>query len=112
MTYMRRPLRSTNGRDIYDCLEDVHQITNGGVSYGDGTNRQHINGNWATVADTGLVDTEFVVNHNLGRIPVGFHIFAKDQAGDLYRSGTAWTEKQIFLKCSVAHVTNILLFIV
>lgn len=112
MRLMRRPIRDAKGKDYPDVFEDLAQIVNGGISYGDGSNPLHLRGSWVNVVNTGLVNTEFSVSHTLGKIPVGFHVFGKDQAGDIYRSGTAWTDQKIFLKCSVANVTNLLLFIV
>jgi hypothetical protein len=44
----------------------------------------------------GVVDTESVHAHNLGRVPRGFVILSKDKAGDFYDStGHSTTELKI-----------------
>lgn len=56
-------------------------------------------------------DTEDTVAHSLGRAPSYFVVISKDKAGDFYKSGTAWTSSNIYLKCSVASVAaSILVF--
>jgi len=54
-------------------------------------------------------DTEDTIVHGLGRIPVGFLVVDKDKAGDIYDGGTAWTDTNIYLKCSVATVAAVIL---
>jgi hypothetical protein len=56
-----------------------------------------------TVGDTGAADTEFAVDHPLGRVPAGFLVANIDAAGVVYDSGTAWTATVIYLKCSAAN---------
>lgn len=103
--YVRRPNRfQYDNQHSYDVAEDTANIVNGGISYGNGTDTAHIDCSWAFIADTGVANTEFSVNHNLGRIPVGFHVASKNKASDFYESGTPWTNKQIFLKAVAANV--------
>src|SRR5262249_14994748 len=95
-------------------LKDVYKALRGNISYGgQGSNpsnptlglvTDNIDGNWGTVSDSGVADTEFVVTHNLNRVPIGFHVVRQSAAGSFYDSGTAWTSTQIFLKCSAANV--------
>ncbi len=55
------------------------------------------------VDDTGTADTEFSVKHYLDVIPRGFITVYVDGGGVVYDSGTAWTEDNIYLMCSVAN---------
>lgn len=52
----------------------------------------------------GSANTEDAVPHNLGRIPVGFIITSIDKAGIVYKSGTAFTASNIYLKVSATTV--------
>lgn len=55
------------------------------------------------VADTGLANTTFTVDHNLGRKPVAY-IWNIDRAGIVYdQSRATWTDSQMTLRCSVAN---------
>lgn len=55
------------------------------------------------VADTGTANTEFTVEHNLGRVPV-VYIWNIDRSGIVYDSNRAtWTDTEMTLKCSVAN---------
>lgn len=56
------------------------------------------------VTTPGTANTEFTVNHGLGRVPVGYLVVGRDKAAIIYNSTTAWTETAIYLKCNVATV--------
>jgi hypothetical protein len=60
-------------------------------------------GDTLEVADTGLADTEFSLQHYSGRIPEGFILSYINISGVVYDSGTAWTKNTIYLKCSAAN---------
>lgn len=62
-----------------------------------------------SVASTGAADTEFAVTHGLGIKPV-IYIWNIDRNGVVYDSRRAdWTDRQLFLKCSVSNaVVNLL----
>jgi len=107
----RRPIRQFRGQDTYDVLSDVTEVMNQGISYGDGVRSLHMAGVFAKIADSGLANTPFTVNHTLGRIPIGFHVMRKTSAGEIFDSGVAWTNKTISIVSPTAHVLNILLFI-
>jgi hypothetical protein len=64
------------------------------------------------VADTGALDTEFTVPHNLGVIPSGVYIIRADKAGSLYDSGTAYTDTDIYLKLDAANAALTLRIVV
>lgn len=113
---MKKPIRPIHGKDRNNyerVLDRLHDIINGAISSGGTPNSggfvagiSTIPGNTDTahvrVAAPGVANTEFAVTHNLNRIPVGFRVANRNNAGNCYDSGTAWTVTQIFLKCDVA----------
>ncbi len=59
----------------------------------------------AAVVTPGTVDTEFTVEHDLGRIPMAY-IWNVDKTCTVYDSRRAnWTTQQLFLKCSAVSAT-------
>jgi hypothetical protein len=65
----------------------------------------NVNGQWANVTAPGAANAEFAIPHSLGRIP-SFYFFIADRACNLYQlpnTGTAWTQTNIYVKCSVAN---------
>lgn len=91
--------------------EQAARIVNGGISFGAGTTKDNIDGVWVTVANTGAANTNFVVTHNLGRIPVGYWLMQKDRAVDIYTGTIAATTTQITLKATVANAAVVLFII-
>jgi hypothetical protein len=89
--------------------QNLARILSGNVSYGSATVNtdlsKNINGCWALVANSGTANTTFSVTHELGRIPIGFHVMRNNTAGVVFDSGTAWTATTISLKCSAANAT-------
>lgn len=79
------------------------------ISFGDAsqaqTEEQNIDGAWITGTSNAAANTEKAFTHQLGRVPIGYHVFSKDKAGDFYDGATTWTSDTIYLKCSVASVT-------
>ena len=95
-------------RKIYQNLTDV---INGKLGFGDGTNRDNIDGTWINVVAPVAPNTDFTVNHNLGRIPVGYWIMIKDRAVDVYTGSIAATNTALTLRATVASAV-IRLFVV
>lgn len=103
-----------NDTNHVEVLKDVYKALRGNISYGHAGYNKHnptlglvpdnVDGNFCSITNTGLADTEFAVTHNLNRVPIGFHVVRQNKAGSFYDSGTAWTKTQIFLKCNVANV--------
>lgn len=91
--------------------EQLARVLNGLVSFGNGLNRDNIDGEWATVVDTGTADTNFTVVHNMLRIPVGVILMSQSKAGVIYKGSVAWSTTTITLKCNVAN-DSIVIFIV
>jgi hypothetical protein len=101
--------------------EDFYKLTNKNISFGHqmmyvnnvlqgGNLDQNIDGVPVEITNTGTVNTQFSVTHNLGRIPLQYDVKYINGNGVVYDSGTTWTKTQIFLKCSLANA-HIRLFI-
>lgn len=87
-------------------LDEYKAVINGRLSLGDAQGGSaNIDGQPIEVADTGLVDTEFTVQHNLGRIPI-YYLYTIDKAGTVYDSQRSlWTSSTLRLKCSAANAS-------
>jgi hypothetical protein len=95
-------------RSLYQHLTDV---INGHIGFGDGTNADNVDGAWVNVVTPAAPNTDFTVNHNLGRLPVGYWIMQKDRAVDVYTGSVAATKTQLTLRATVASAV-IRLFII
>lgn len=96
---------------VRKLYEQLARIVNGLISFGNGLKRDNIDGEWATVADTGAANTDFTITHNMLRIPVGFIVMTSSSGGVVYKGSVAWTTTTITLRDTVAH-DSILIFIV
>lgn len=109
-----KDVESGNEQDFRRSLrrnyERLAQLFNGLISFGDGTNRDNIDGNWFDVTTPGAANTDFTVTHNLGRVPVGVLVMRKSAAVDIYTGSVAATTTQITLRATVASV-NVKLFV-
>lgn len=58
-------------------------------------------------------DTEFTVEHKLGRIPTGYIVLEQDGAGSLYKDsgGTEWDRQKAYFKCDQSSITFIVVFV-
>lgn len=59
-------------------------------------------GRQISLTSNGVANTEDTVVHDLGRVPRGFLVIKADKAGNVYDSGTAWTQSRIYVKSSAA----------
>lgn len=69
---------------------------------------ENIMGQFITYTTNGTVNTQDTIPHTLGSVPVGYLVISKSIAGDIYQqanTGTAWTAKNIYLKCTTASNT-------
>lgn len=67
------------------------------------TFNENIQSSVVVVPDTGLANSGFVVEHNLGKVPTGY-IANVDRAGIVYDfNRNLWSATQMQLKCSVAN---------
>jgi len=92
--------------DFVQMLKTVYQnfiqVLNGNVGFGDGTIPDNISGSWINVVAPVAPNTDFTVNHNLGRLPVGYWIMQKDRACDVYTGSVAASATQLTLRATVA----------
>src|SRR5271170_4558808 len=96
---------------LANIYKNLAQAFNGQIGFGDGTNADNINGSWINVTTPPTPNTDFVVNHNLNRIPVGYLVMQKNQACDVFTGSVASTKSQITLQGSVGN-TVLKLFII
>lgn len=96
-------IENPNDKRFYESLQKIFK---GNISYGHGIGGQdqNIEGMMVDVPTTGLINTEFVVTHNLGRIPLFYDVKYINAACSIYDSGTPWTITKAFFKCSVANI--------
>lgn len=92
--------------------EQLARVLNGLVSFGNGVTRDNIDGEWATVLDTGPNNTDFTITHNMLRIPIGFILMNQSKGGIIYQGSVPWTTTTITLKCDLVDNNSILIFIV
>ena len=96
---------------IKGIYQDFSRAFNGNIGFGDGTNLDNISGSWINVTAPAVANTDFTVNHNLGRIPSGYWVMQKDRACDVYTGSIAATVTQLTLRSTVASAV-IRLFII
>lgn len=58
----------------------------------------------ATGVSPSVANTEFAVQHGLGRVPMGYHLVKTDKAAHVYAGVTAWTKTTVYLKFDTASV--------
>ena len=96
---------------ISKFVTKARRSVDGHLGFGDGSDPDNMFGVWKTYTSNATPNTEDAITHGVGLVPVGYLVFVQDKAASFYKSGTAWTTNQIFLKCSVASVT-VTIFIV
>jgi hypothetical protein len=96
---------------VRKLYEQLARVVNGLISFGNGISRDNIDGEWASVADTGGANVDFTITHNMLRVPIGFIVMDQSKAGVIYHGSIAWTTTTITLRCNVAN-DSILIFIV
>lgn len=75
---------------------------NGHIGFGDVLSSENMDGVWVEFLTSTDVDTDFVVTHNLGRVPVGYLIMTKNKACIVYNGSVAWTNTEMTLRATVA----------
>jgi hypothetical protein len=95
---------------INDGFSRIISKINGAISLGDGVNGSwmgNVDGNWLEILTPSVADTEFIVLHDLGRVPTGWlGPVRKDKFVDIHDSRPgSWTESVMYLKASVGSAT-------
>ena len=100
------PVLEIHSKDPIPVLKKTYQqqatAFNGQVSFGNGVSKDNIDGTWISVVAPVAPNTDFVVNHNLNRLPVGYLVMQKDRACDVYTGSVAPTKTQLTLRATVA----------
>jgi hypothetical protein len=89
-------------------LTALQNELNGGITFPTQTGTGSISGKMLQVTSPGTANTEFVVVHNLGRVPQGYIVFWTNIAASIYQgptTGTAWTTSNMYLKANEISVT-------
>src|SRR5574341_1960202 len=74
---------------LYAVLLGIVKAINGFLSMGDGSHGSwtgNLDAQYKDVLTPAVADTEFTVFHELGRLPVGYHVVRRDKAGTVYDS--------------------------
>ena len=77
---------------------NLADVINGGIKLDENLNVKIL-----TIADSGNADSENTVAHTLKRVPSYFIVVNIDKGGVVYDGGTAWTNTNVYLKCTVAN---------
>jgi hypothetical protein len=85
-------------KEMLSYSTELASLLNGGLSFSDNFDAEVL-----TIADSGAANSENTVAHTLKRAPTGFIVVKIDKAGQVYFSGTAFTDTDIYVKCSVAN---------
>lgn len=95
-----------NPRNIARWGERNARVLARNVSYGSTMNNADRDINmdcWKASGDApGAANTNFTINHSLGRIPLTIVGQDTNNGGVLYRGSVAWTKTTVTLKCTVA----------
>jgi hypothetical protein len=106
-----KPQRSALGnltlKTIHDWTLNHSRVLAGNVSFGDTMTNKEPGRNiqcWkATGTTPGAANTDFTIQHGLGRIPITISAQDTNNGGLLYRSPvTAWTKTAVTLRCTTA----------
>lgn len=98
---MQIPVDTKNTMDGFlRAIKDIKQVLLGRVTFFD-----NIQASGPVEVTVSTADTEFEIDHNLGRIPLAFFAYGENMATIIYASDTAWTANKIFLKSSVGPAT-------
>ncbi len=99
----------TGQPELDGLLRDILSRLNGGLSHGlglDGHQAGNFRGQTFKIVTPSVADQQFDVVHGLRRVPIGYNVLDRDQAGGVYSTSRgSWTESIISLKCSLASTT-------
>lgn len=84
--------------------DNLEALFDKGISFVDNLDSDSVSFTSGAVADA-----EDVVSHELGKVPTGFLVTARNKAGILYSGTTPNTTSRIYLKSNVANTTYTIL---
>lgn len=99
------------GQMLQKSWRNLTTLINNKIGFGDGVNKDNIDGIWVSVVTPGAPNTDFTVTHNLGRKAVGYLVMTKSAACDVYTGGVAGTLSQFTLRATAAGVTINVFFV-
>lgn len=86
--------------------ERLALVLNGNVNFGSTMSNvdqdQNMNAWKATGTSPGTANTDFTIQHSLGRVPLTIVGQDTNNGGLLYRGSVAWTKTAITLRCTTA----------
>jgi hypothetical protein len=111
---------SDNWKSLRHVYEQVAKVINGKLSLGQTSGQAFEttvpSDNMDAVSIlthlTTAANTDFILNHNLNRIPSGWLVVGKNIPCDIYNGVTSWTTTQISLRSSVAFAGDGIKFLV
>lgn len=87
-------------------IDYAAKVINGKVSYGSTMSNKDEDKNldvWKASGTTpGTANTNFTINHSLGRVPITIVGQDTNNGGLIYRGTVAWTPTSVSLKCTTA----------
>jgi hypothetical protein len=83
----------------------MSQVVNNHISFGTPSSRDNIDGAWVPFTII-TANVDLILNHHLGRIPVGYIVMSKTAACDIYTGATAWTSSTITIRGTVGGVSG------
>lgn len=90
---------------LRQAWQQLATVVNKNISFGDGIDADNISGSWVATTTPVAPNTDFTIDHNLGRVPVGYWPMSKDKAVDIYTGSISATTTQITLRATVASAT-------
>jgi len=94
---------------LHDAILAIVAKLNFTVTFGDGVHGHklgNVDGEILSFITPAPADTEFIVRHDLRRVPVGWLVMFQDRPAQLYADNyQEWSNQTIRLKCNVALAT-------
>ena len=98
------PPQDDFSRDLERGLDSIFSkladILNGGLLLAD-----NFDGFLTTITTDATPGVESAIAHGLKRVPSGYLVLKRDQAGILYDGSTAWDSTNIYVRSNVASLT-------
>jgi hypothetical protein len=99
-------ISAPQAKSLLDVFRGIVAAVNGHLSLGSGITGHRAGNLDAQYIDflcPAIRDTEFIVPHGLGRVPVGYVVVRIDRAANVYDSSVgSWSPTLLYLKCDTA----------